>query len=59
MDPKTVQRRFDLDWLRVLAILTVFIYHSVRFFHSEDWNVKNPTTYFAMDVLEMPVMGGY
>ena len=53
MDSKTLQRRFDLDWLRVLAILTVFIYHTTRFFHSEDWNVKNPTTYFAMDVLEM------
>ena len=53
MESKTVQRRFDLDWLRVLAILTVFIYHSIRFFHSEDWNVKNPTTYFAMDVLEI------
>jgi peptidoglycan/LPS O-acetylase OafA/YrhL len=53
MEAKTVQRRYDLDWLRVLAILTVFIYHTTRFFHSEDWNVKNPTTYFAMDVLEM------
>ena len=52
MEAKTVQRRFDLDWLRVLAILTVFIYHTTRFFHSEDWNVKNQTTYLAMDVLE-------
>jgi len=52
METKTIQRRYDLDWLRVLAILTVFFYHSVRFFHSEDWHVKNPTTYFAMDVLE-------
>ena len=23
------QRRFDLDWLRVLAILTVFIFHII------------------------------
>jgi glucan biosynthesis protein C len=52
MDTKPVQRRFDLDWLRVLAILIVFLYHTVRFFHHEDWIVKNPTRYLAMDVLE-------
>ncbi len=31
-----------LDGLRVLAILTVFVYHSTRFFNMEDWHVKNP-----------------
>jgi glucan biosynthesis protein C len=41
-----------LDWLRVLAILTIFIYHTMRFFNSESWHVKNPTTYLVMDVLE-------
>jgi peptidoglycan/LPS O-acetylase OafA/YrhL len=52
METKTVQRRFDLDWLRVVGILTVFVYHSGRFFNSEDWHVKNPATYFGMDVWE-------
>jgi len=52
METKTVQRRFDLDWLRVLAILTVFIYHTTRFFNSEWWLVKNPTSYLVVDVLE-------
>jgi len=28
MESKTIERRFDLDWLRVLAILSVFVYHS-------------------------------
>ncbi len=46
------ERRYDLDWLRVLAILTVFIYHTTRFFTSEYWLIKNPTTYFVVDVLE-------
>jgi peptidoglycan/LPS O-acetylase OafA/YrhL len=50
METKTVQRRYDLDWLRVLAILTIFVFHSGRFFDREDWHVKNPTTYFGMDV---------
>jgi len=38
-------RLYYLDWLRVLAIFTVFIYHSTRFFNTETWNVKNPIWY--------------
>jgi len=49
----TSQRRFDLDWLRVLAILTVFIFHSGRFFDRMDWHVKNPTTHQAMQIWTM------
>jgi len=52
MDGKNIQRRYDLDWLRVIGILTVFIYHSGRFFNSETWHVKNATTYFGVDVWE-------
>lgn len=52
MEKKTLARVYYLDWLRVLATLTVFIYHTTRFFHNEDWIVKNPTKYMAMDVLE-------
>ena len=44
------QRRFDLDWLRVLAISAVFVFHSGRFFDTGGWHVKNPTTYFGMQV---------
>jgi glucan biosynthesis protein C len=50
MSAKSVQRRYDIDWLRVLAILFVFVYHSTRFFNLEDWHVKNPATYFAVEV---------
>ncbi len=42
-------RRFDLDWLRVLLILTVFVYHCTRFFDTGFWHVKNPVTYPAVD----------
>ncbi|MFX1408805.1 MAG: acyltransferase family protein [Promethearchaeota archaeon] len=35
------ERRYDLDWLRIIAIFLVFIYHCARFFDSEDWHVKN------------------
>ena len=50
MDTKTVQRRLDLDWLRVLAILAVFVFHCTRPFDTDDWTIKNPATYMAMDV---------
>jgi peptidoglycan/LPS O-acetylase OafA/YrhL len=42
--PKTSEseRRYDLDWLRVLLILVVFVFHCGRFFDTGDWHVKNP-----------------
>jgi glucan biosynthesis protein C len=44
-DSRIHQRRFDLDWLRVIAIFMVFVFHSSRFFDTYDWHVKNATTY--------------
>jgi glucan biosynthesis protein C len=43
MTPKShaLPRRHELDWLRVLALLGVFLYHSLRFFDPEDWHLKN------------------
>lgn len=52
MDSKTIQRRHDLDWLRVLAILSVFLFHSIRFFDHWYWHVKNPVTYDAVTLFE-------
>jgi glucans biosynthesis protein C len=44
------ERRHDIDWLRVLAILVVFVFHSSRFFDQGDWHVKNGATYFGVQV---------
>ncbi len=35
------ERRHDIDWLRVLAMLSIFLFHCARFFNYEDWQVKN------------------
>jgi glucan biosynthesis protein C len=43
-------RRYELDWLRVGAILTIFVFHSSRFFDTGGWHVKNPTTYLGVQV---------
>ncbi|NUO78981.1 acyltransferase family protein [candidate division KSB1 bacterium] len=33
-------RRYDLDWLRVFAILLIFVYHCGRFFDYGWWHLK-------------------
>lgn len=48
----TVQRRYDLDWLRVFAILSVFLYHSTRFFDRWFWHVKNPAGYQGVEIFQ-------
>jgi glucan biosynthesis protein C len=45
-----IARRYDLDWLRVLAILGIFVFHTTRLFDTEDWLIKNTTTYPSVDV---------
>lgn len=35
------ERRSDLDWLRVGAIVMMLLFHCARFFNDEDWHVKN------------------
>jgi peptidoglycan/LPS O-acetylase OafA/YrhL len=50
MTSNTSRRRYEFDWLRVLAILTVFVYHSTRFFNLGDWHVKNINTYVWVEI---------
>ncbi len=33
------ERRYDIDWMRVNAMLRVFALHCTRFFCTEDWHV--------------------
>lgn len=35
------QRRYDLDAIRVFAMLTIFFFHSARFFDPYSWHLKN------------------
>jgi glucan biosynthesis protein C len=35
------QRRYDIDWLRVTAMLAVFFFHNARFFDFLGWHLKN------------------
>ncbi|HWR31150.1 MAG TPA: acyltransferase family protein, partial [Negativicutes bacterium] len=35
------ERRYYLDWLRVLGMLVVLLFHSARFFDLIGWDLKN------------------
>lgn len=35
-------RRYDIDWLRSIAILAVFFFHCCMFFTPVPWHLKNP-----------------
>jgi glucan biosynthesis protein C len=39
------ERQYFIDWLRIILILSVFLFHIGMFFNSWDWHVKNPTQY--------------
>lgn len=44
-------RKHELDWLRVTAILVVFLYHTMRFFDLDNWQIKNADTYLYVEML--------
>ena len=44
------ERRYDIDWLRVLAMLSIFLFHCARFFNYDDWHVKNNQLDLGMSV---------
>jgi glucans biosynthesis protein C len=37
----STSRQYDLDWIRILATLAVFLYHCAMFFNPFPWHVKN------------------
>ena len=45
------ERRYDIDWLRVIAMLAVFIFHCTRFFDTEGWHLKNAEQSFPLFVV--------
>lgn len=44
------ERRYELDWLRVLAVLLLILFHSARVFDLGDFYVKNGTLSFGIEV---------
>jgi len=49
----TAPRKVELDWLRLGTILTVFLFHTGRFFDPMDWHVKNPVAHSWLGAPEL------
>jgi len=47
------ERRYDIDWLRVLAVLAVFFFHSSRFFTNPPWHIRNAEFSEVAEILAM------
>ena len=35
------ERRYDIDWLRIIATLMIFFFHCARAFVYIDWHIMN------------------
>lgn len=46
-------RRYEFDWLRIMLILSVFLYHIGMYFNGFGWHIKNPERLTGLD----PAMG--
>jgi surface polysaccharide O-acyltransferase-like enzyme len=48
-------RRYDVDWLRVLGMMVVFLFHCARFFDTGGWHVKSARTSEAVSFITLIV----
>jgi hypothetical protein len=46
-----MQRRYDLDWLRVIAFALLMLFHTGMMFSTWDWHIKNLQTSAALDAV--------
>ena len=51
MMDSTKLRRYDVDWLRVLAMSLIFVLHISEFFYYEWWHVKNNELSFELTLV--------
>ncbi len=49
MGNRAGQRRYDLDWLRVIAFGLLILFHTGMMFVSWNWHVKNPETSVVLE----------
>lgn len=57
------ERRYDLDWLRALAVAAVFLFHCGMLFNQFDWHIKNsqlsPTVHLINLFISLWVMPAF
>ncbi|MHA1915686.1 MAG: acyltransferase family protein [Promethearchaeota archaeon] len=55
-EPAEKQRLYYLDWLRMLAIFMVFVYHTIRVFGQNNEIVNDPNYVMAAEVFEWLIL---
>lgn len=45
------ERRYDIDWIRIMLIFSVFLFHIGMFFNGFGWHIKNPERMLWLDPL--------
>ncbi|HSI57960.1 MAG TPA: acyltransferase family protein [Ideonella sp.] len=53
--PNAATRRYDLDWVRILAFALLIVYHVGMYYVSWDWHVKSPASAAVAPLIE-PLM---
>ncbi|GAB3174489.1 acyltransferase family protein [Telluribacter humicola] len=53
MENQTKIRRYEFDWLRVLAFSLLIFYHTGMYFVEWEWHIKNPE---ISDAIEWPIL---
>ncbi len=48
MSNQKIERQYFIDWLRIILIFSVFLFHIGMFFNTWGWHVKNPTQYAGL-----------
>ncbi|MHA2004962.1 MAG: acyltransferase family protein, partial [Candidatus Thorarchaeota archaeon] len=52
------QRRYELDWLRVIAVILVWLFHNILTFRVGGWIISNDDASFAANASEI-LLGGF
>jgi peptidoglycan/LPS O-acetylase OafA/YrhL len=55
-EPSEKKRLYYLDWLRMIAIFLVFVYHTIRVFSQNNEIVNDPNYILAADVFEWLIL---
>ncbi|MHA1906734.1 MAG: acyltransferase family protein [Candidatus Thorarchaeota archaeon] len=52
------QRRYELDWLRIIAVILVWVFHNIITFRVGGWTIYNDDVTFAANASEI-LLGGF
>lgn len=50
------ERSYDLDWLRIIAIILLFFYHSAKVFDKIDFHINNNEQNIGMTIFVVIVI---